>query len=238
MAYFSWQKKADDKGEEKFELPDEIVKQLKEGSEAKAEVSKMNTKLEELTTMFSTDLAARQKREKDEADRIAALNRNKKDEELDTELEELLLTNPREAIRRATEGQTNAIKSVHADNVRREVFEDGDKFPYYTGDIKREVDALLASQPVDFRLHPANVESTYHTIIGKHNKELMEGKIKSRFAGSEGNRGTSNGSAGSSGTGGSDGKKPEITDDIRRAAKQVGIKVEDYAEMLEKEGII
>lgn len=238
MPIFTWQKKVAVEGEkEEFTLPDDLTKQIKDGAEAAGKVSKIEEKLTELTNLFASEAAARTKRETDEAARIAALNKNKQDESLDEELEQLLLTNPREAIRRATEGQTIAIKAVHADNVRREVFEDADKFPYYNGDIKREVDQLLANQPVDFRIHPANVESAYHTILGKHTKEIVEGKLKTRFASSESNRGTSSGSAGNTGTGGDKGK-PELTDDIRRAAKQVGIKAEDYAEMLEKEGII
>ena len=62
------------------------------------------------------------------------------------------------------------------------MFEDQDKFKFYHGDLKREIDSLLANQPVDFRLNPANIENVYNTVIGKHMPEIIEGKIKTRFA--------------------------------------------------------
>jgi hypothetical protein len=240
MPVFPWMKKestdADGNKKEEFTLPDELVKQIKDGAESAAKVSTMQTKLEELTALFQTDLTARQKREKDAETAAAAARRTAQQPELDAELEELLLTNPREAIRRATQGTTDAVKLVHAQSVKRDLFEDQDKFPYYTGDMKREIDALLARQPVDFQMSPDNIENCYHTILGKHTKEVVEGKLKTRFAGSQSGNGSS-GRAGDTSTGDGD-KKPEITDDIRRAAKQVGIKAEDYVEMLVKDGII
>lgn len=241
MAIFPWAKKVDDKGEEKFELPDEIVKQLKDGADANAKVSKMETMLEEMKNIQLADKTARDKEKADAAAAAARKAAADKQPEIDAEIEELMLTNPREAVRRLTEGQTEAIKIVHADAVRREVFEDQQKFKYYTGDIKREVDALLAGQKVDFRMQPANVENCYHTVLGKHTDEIAEGKIKNRFAGSESfGRGTSGGGAGDTGAGGG-GKKTydaEYMKEIERAAKQVGIKTSDYMEMLEKDGVL
>jgi hypothetical protein len=241
MPMFPWQKKevtgSDGEKKEEFSLPDELVTQIKAGADSAAKVSTMEAKLTELTSMFQQDLTARQKREKDATDAAAAAARAAKQPELDDELEALLLSNPRLAIQRATADQANAIKLIHAGNVKRDVFDDGDKFPYYVGDMKREIDALLVQQPADFQCNPVNIENTYHTVLGRHTKELVEGKVKSRFAGSQGSGGTSSGSAGSSSTGEGD-RKPELTDDIRRAAKQVGIKAEDYLEMLVKDGVI
>ena len=241
MAIFPWAKKVDDKGEEKFELPDEIVIQLKAGVEAKASLTKMETMLEE---MKNIQLQEKKDKDKAAADAAAAAARKAaadKQPEIDAEIEELMLTNPREAVRRLTEGQTNAIKMVHADALRREVFEDQQKFKYYSGDIKKEVDALLAGQYVDFRMNQQNIENCYLTVIGKHADEISEGKIKTRFAGSESSsRGTSGGGAGDSGADGS-GKKTydaEYMKEIERAAKQTGIKTLDYIEMLEKEGVL
>jgi hypothetical protein len=243
MTLFAWQKKKSEgeDGKEEFTLPDELTKKIEAGAEAAGKIGKVETMLSDLLSIQKSEKEARDKAAKDAADAAAAAAKAKKNEDLDAELEELMLTNPREAIRRATEGQTNAIKAVHADNVRREVFEDAQKFKYYHGTIKAEVDALLASQSVDFRLNPQNIENTYNTIVGKHNDEIVEGKLKTRFAGSEsGSRGTSSGSAGSSGTGGTEKKtlEAETEKEARRAARQVGIKYEDYVEMLEKEGVI
>ena len=246
MALFTWQKKKaeGEEGKDEFTLPDDLTKQIKDGAEAASKVGKIETMLADLISIQKTEKDAREKATKDAADAAAKVKNSKTQEEFDTEIEELMLTNPREAIRRATEGQTLAIKAVHADNVRREVFEDAQKFKYYHGSIKTEVDALLASQPVDFRLNPQNIENTYNTVVGKHNDEIVEGKLKTRFAGSDGgSRGTSSGSAGSSGSGAGEKKKlsdfsGEYLEDIKRAAKHVGIKPEDYVEMLDSEGVL
>ena len=239
MALFPWQKKEGSENAQ-VEIPDAVMQQIKDGAEAKEKLNKVEQMLADLTKIQLDDKAAREKEKKAAADALAHQQRQKVTEQTDEQIEELMLTNPREAIRLATQGQTEAIKAVHADNVRREVFEDGEKFKYYTGDLKREIDSLLANQPVDFRLNPANVESTYHTVLGRHTDEIVGGKLKTRFAGgSEGSRGTSSGSAGA----GAGGKEKTIVDaetekEIRRAAKQVGIKYEDYVEMLDKEGVI
>jgi hypothetical protein len=241
MARFPWQRSEEPEKKDEFTLPDELVNQIKAGSEAASKVSKIEEMLTGLTSIVQADKADREKAKTEAAAERARTAGTARDEQTDAEIEELILTNPREAIRRATEGQTLAIKAVHADNVRREVFEDQDKFKYYSGDIKREVDALLASQAVDFRLSPQNIENCYHTVLGKHTDEIAEGKLKSRFAGGEnGGRGTSTGSAGDSGSGGREktALDADTSADIRKAAKQCGLKYDDYVELLEKEGVI
>jgi hypothetical protein len=146
----------------------------------------------------------------------------------------------KDAIALATQGQTLAIKAIHAEQVRKELFDsDPDKFRYYTGDVKREVDALIANQAVDFRTNALNIENCYHTVLGKHTEEIVEGKLKTRFASGSGG-GTSNGSAGSSGA--SDGKESRIAgiaadSEVIRAARQCGIPVAEYAKMLEEDGV-
>lgn len=242
MALFSWQKKKDETtGEDKFELPDEIVKQLKDGAEANTRVSKMESMLEELKNIQVEDKKARDKEKTDAAAAAARKAAADKQPEIDAEIEELMLTNPKEAIRRATEGQSVAIMNLRADNIKRDVFEDAQKFKYYAGDIKREVDALISGQTLAARNDPSVVENCYHTVMGKHTDEIAEGKIKNRFAGSESSgRGTSGGNAGDSGASGKDKKTydPEYLKDIERAAKQVGIQTKDYIEMLEKDGVL
>lgn len=241
MALFSWQKKKDETtGEEKFELPDVIAEQLKAGVEAKASLSKMESMLEELKNIQVADKTARDKEKADAAAVAARKASAERQTETDAEIEELMLTNPKEAIRRATESQSIAIMTLRADNIKREVFEDAQKFKYYTGDIKREVDALIAGQVLAAKNDPSVVENCYHTVMGKHADEIAEGKIKNRFAGSESSsRGTSGGSAGDSST--KSEKKTydaEYMKEIERAAKQVGIKTSDYLEMLEKDGVL
>ena len=62
MALFPWQKKVDDKGEPVLELPDEIVKGLKAGEEAKEGLSRIEKMLKD-----QADVQA--KRDADEKDR-------------------------------------------------------------------------------------------------------------------------------------------------------------------------
>lgn len=238
-----WMK--NDEGKQELELPDELVSQIKKGADSADKVSTIETKLSELTTLFSNDLKDRKKREDDAAAASAAAvarkNHTERQEQIDSEIEELMLTNPKEAIRKATESQSVAIMTLNANNIRREVFEDSEKFKYYYGDIKSEVDKLIAGQTLAARNDPSVVENCYKTVLGNHVDELVEGKLKSRFASSEnGGRGTSSGSAGSTGTGGNEKKTrdADFESDLRRAAKQVGIKYEDYVEMLEKDGVI
>jgi hypothetical protein len=241
MPVFPWAKKKNAEGEETFELPEEITTQLKAGVEAKEKLGKMEFMLEELKNIQVAEKTAREKKEADAAAEAARKKASERQTQTDAEIEELMLTDPKEAIRRATEGQTVAIMNLRADNIKRDVFEDAQKFKYYTGDIKREVDALIAGQNLNARNDPSVVENCYHTVMGKHADEIAEGKIKNRFAGSESSsRGTSSGSAGSSGAGGTEKKTydTEYMKEIERAAKQVGIKTSDYIEMLEKDGVL
>jgi hypothetical protein len=241
MARFPWQRDEEPVVTKDPALSEELMIQIKTGAEGAAKIPKLEEMLIGLTSIVQADKADRDREKAEAAAERARVAGTSRDEQTNAEIEELILTNPREAIRRATEGQTLAIKAVHADNVRREVFEDQDKFKYYSGEIKREVDALLAGQAVDFRLSPQNIENCYHTVLGKHTDEIAEGKLKSRFAGVEnGGRGTSTGSAGDSGSGGREktALDAETSADVRKAAKQCGLKYEDYVELLEKEGVI
>ena len=68
--------------------------------------------------------------------------------ELEERIESLMLEGKtKEAIALATQPLTNEVLLSRADRIKREVFENAERFPYYHGDIKREVDALLESQP-------------------------------------------------------------------------------------------
>ena len=118
---------------------------------------------------------------------------------------------------------------MRANNVRREVFEDTEKFEYYSGDFKREVDALLAAQPLSFRNNPASVENVYYNVLGRKQKEIAEGKIKSRFASA------TSGSSTSGKTGEADKFMIEIDDQIRKAAKLTGMTPEEYAAVVAQE---
>lgn len=234
---FPWQKSED--GKESVEFPDDLVKKIEKGAEASDKLSKIETMLQE-----QRDIQAKKdKDEKDAKDAAAAAARKKQQEDsqgtLEEQIEALMLEGrTREAIELATKGKTDALSNVilttRADQVKRGVFEDTEKFKYYHGDLKTEIDSLLEKQPLVFRQDPANIENCYNTVIGKHHNEIMEGKIKSRFAAGSG---TSHGTNGAGDTGAGDKKPPVITDDIKKMSKIFGMEPEKYAEMLEKEGV-
>jgi hypothetical protein len=237
MALFTWQKKPKEDGTEEFTLPDELQTQIKAGADAAAQLPKLTALLEGLQSTMESSTAAQKKKDEDAAAEAARKRSTEGQAELEEKIEELMLSGKtKEAIALVNQPMAREVLLLRADRIKREVFEDGEKFPYYHGDIKKEVDALLDNQPVEFRNNALNVENCYHTILGKHTKELVEGKIKNRFAGSEGGRGTSSGSAGDTSIG--DTKKTGvITDDVRRAAKTLGFKPEEYVKILDEEGV-
>lgn len=235
MALFTWQKKKTDDGTETIDFPDELAGQIKKGAEAA-------DKLTRIEQLLADQASTQQKRDADEKkarDEAATAAARRKQEETSGTIEEqvealMLEGRTKEAIALATQGQSAAIMSVRADQIKREVFDDAEKFPFYSGDIKREIDSLLEKQPLAFRNNPVNVENCYHTILGKHTPELLEGKLKNRFGGSSAKAGSGN--AGDTGTGADD-KNKTIPDDVKKAAKLMGFKPEEYAKMLDEEGV-
>ena len=236
MALFSWQKKSREDGTEEFTLPDELTTKIDAGAAAAADLTPKVTEILESLKGINKFVETQTARETAAAAAAASSRRTETATETEERIESLMLEGrTKEAIALANQPLINEVMLTRADRIKREVFEDAEKFPYYNGDVKKEIDALLENQPVQFRNNAQNVENCYHTILGKHTTELVEGKLKNRFAGSEGGRGTSTGSAGSSGT--ATKERPAITDDVRRAAKLLGFKAEDYAKILDDEGI-
>ena len=233
MPLLPWMKKTNDKGEEHVEvkLDDDTQKKL---DTALAQ----NTKMDELVASLKGIQAYvddQKKEREDAAAKARAAAQAKTNAENDEELQTLILTDPKQAILNGTRDQSMAILMLRADQLKRDVFDDADRFSYYAGEVKSEIDKLLANQSIQNRNDPSVIENCYYTVLGKHAEEAREGKLKSRFASVSGTRGTSHGAAG----GGED--KPEdhleINDDIRKAARITGISPEDYAKMLYKEGV-
>jgi type II secretory pathway pseudopilin PulG len=243
MAIFTWNKKEvkDGDGEkQEFTLPDELVTQIKAGSEAAGKLGTIEEKLKGLDSI--QQYVEDQKKEKEELKKKQQQQQRQEQQgTIEEQIEALMLEGKTsEAIALATSGQTLAIKATHAELVRREVFEDQEKFPYYHGDIKREVDSLIASQAVDFRTNPQNIENCYNTILGKHTKDIVEGKLKTRFAQSTS---TTRSKSGTGDALDDKGKRQRNWDDdtekgIREAARHSGLKYEDYVDLLDKEGVI
>lgn len=240
MAKFQWMRSKEEEGKEpEFTLPDELTRQIKAGADAAAALPKLTEMLEGLTRIQQEDAAARKKEKDDAAAAAVASRASKSQEDLDAELNELILTDPRAAISKATSPLAQELILLRFAQTKNDVLSDEKAFEYYHGDIKKEIDSLIESQSLQFKGDPKfareNIKNCYDTVVGRHHKEILEGKIKTRFAGGEGARGTASGAAGDSSSEGT--KTPVVTDDIRRAAKLLGFKPEEYAKMLDDEGV-
>ena len=231
-----WLKKKDDDGGEHLEvrLPDEIKKQLDDSAAAsKAADEKIASLIKSQETIMAFINGEKEEKEQ----RKAELLRQRQTEhqtEVDEEIQDLIVSDPKKAIEKATEKHSVAIMTLRADNLKREIFEDAEKFPYYTGDIKAKIDQLLDGQSLAAKNDRGVIENTYYSIVGRHEAEIRENKLKTRFASPESNRGN----AGGNQTNPGDSRTPEITDEIKRIAKMFDMKPEEYAKQLQEEGII
>ncbi len=247
MAKFPWQRTEKEDGATELTLPDELQQQIKAGAEAAAALPKITEMLEGLAKTQQEDAAAR-KKEKDDTAAAAARKQAEETQGTVQERVEALMLEGRtaEAIALVNQPLTNEVLLSRFDRTKREVFEDDKSFEYYHGDIKREVDALLDAQSLQFKADPKfareNIKNCYDTVVGRHHKEILDGKIKTRFAsGESGSRGTSSGSAGDSSA--SQAEKDKLLaglmsdPNVLKAARQTGIPVAEYAKMLDEEGI-
>lgn len=234
-----WQRKAGTDGgvdEIEVSLPDDLKTKL-EGAVSKED---FNSKLAELQASLST-ITARFSREDEERQRREVAERQKATtpQALSKEaLEELMATDPVGAVQRLIQDKTDqsnqVLLSVRADSLRREVFEDAEKYPFYAGEIKAEIDKLIEGQTLQARNDRSVIEHAYYSTVGKHHRELADGKLKSRFAASDTGARTSTGK-----TPGSD--EPEalrpMTDDDKKAARVLGFSEAEYQKMLKEEGV-
>lgn len=235
----SWLTKKGADGKEQLEavLPDEINKKLDKLD--KFDPEKLNTLDSLKTGMDAINLRFQKEDQEKEAEKqrkIAEGNRVKQ-EETDEQIQELMLTDPAAAtqmlIKKQTDPHANAILTLRADQIKREMFDDQYKYQYYTGDFKTEVDKLLDAQPVAARNDRTVIEHAYYSTLGRKTKEIEEGKLKKRFSGSESSRGTNGGNLSGKGN-----EEPlVITDDVRKLAAMFGEKPEEYAKRLQDEGI-
>jgi hypothetical protein len=232
-----WQKKeVDGKEEMEINFPDDQIKKIvSESVSASVDTiisAKLDEKLKDVTAFVSA-----QKKEKDDAAELARRKQaTEHTEKTDAEIDDLMLTDPKKAIELATAGQRRVILQLRADGIRRELFQDNpDKFEYYTGEFKTEVDKLIAQQPVEHQNDPSVVENCYFTLLGRKQTEIKEGKLKSRFAQPQGGHGSNSGKTGDSAGGA--GEALEINDDIRKAARIAGMTPEAYAKMCQEAGV-
>lgn len=233
MPRFPWEK---NKGEEEPEEKDfstvlaEALKKQREELEASM-ANTVDAKLNDRFKSFEpvTSYVEEQKAQA-EARRKAAEEEAKKGQELtDEELAERMQTNPREAFAYLNTQRDKTLLQLRADNIRKDTFSDAEKFPYYSGELKIEIDKLLASQPLENQNKVDVVENAYHVIVGRRMKEIQEGKLKSRFA-------SSSASQGSSTTNGEtktrDVANIQVTDEMRKAARLSGIPIDDFVKLI------
>lgn len=200
-------------------------------AENKTQLSEIKSKLAVLDDVSA--FIADQKKQRTEAAAAAAAARSQQStQEEDENMASNLLTDPRAVINRVTKPERDAILAVRAQQLRSETFNDPDnhgEFKFYAGDIKKEVNELIASQPLEFQVNAQNLRNCYNTVLGRHTDEILEGKIKSRFASASGGSASSGNS-----TSGNDGGSREIkvTPDIIRAAILTGFSTEEYVKML------
>jgi len=244
MARFPWQKQEVEGKEPEFTLPDELQKKIDAGAAAAAELPKMTQVLNDLKSIMETSTKSAKERE----DAAAAAAARKQNEEqagtLEERIESLMLEGKtKDAVSLATQPLATELLLLRFNQTKNEVFSDEDAFEFYHGDIKKEVDRLLEGQSLQFKADPAhareNIKNCYDTVVGRHHKEILEGKLKNRFASSESSaRGTASGSAGNSGAAG-EGKRAPVQDleEIKKAARLLGFKTDDYIKLLDEEGI-
>lgn len=235
MAIFDWQRNKVADATASAGDAEEIQKKLERAASVADEIPQIKERLSALdrVTEFIDEFKNERERDRAEKAKSAAAAKAAADSEA---FGDLIFTDPQAAINKAIEPTQLALINLKADGMRREIFEDTQKYKYYHGSIKSEVDKLIAAQPVTARVDPSVIENAYLTVVGRHADEIIEGKLKSRFSGAESSsRGTASGSAGDRGSQDSD--AIVITDDIKKIAKGFGITPEDYAEMLKNEGV-
>ena len=217
------------------ELPDEYKKRL-EKAVSKEDFESFTDQIRNSMKAI-TDRYSREDEQREAARRAEAARQTDAQRPTDEQINELMVTNPAEAVRQLMKGpseaQSTAILSVRADQLKREVYEDQEKYPYYTGDIKAEVDKLLDAQTLQARNDRSVIEHAYLSTVGRHSRELLDGKLKSRYAAPEGSRGTSGGSLGQ----GAATQPRTIEADERKAADLLGFDHAEYVKMLDEAGI-
>lgn len=223
-----WERQKPEAEETEVGLPREIQEQLDKVGGLESKVTELTSKLSGLD-----EITGYIRSQREEADRRRQQPTPKSGEETQAEREELaalLLQDPEAAYARMAARTNAGVGQLAASVARREVFEDNaEKFPYYTGDIKAEINKILSKQTLAFQSNHEAIENTYYTVVGRMQKDISEGKIKDRFAAGSGARSSQIVSEEA------DRKKVTSNDDIRKIAKQLGFTEDDYIKFLEED---
>jgi len=203
-----WQRKQGADGEtEQLEvnLPKETEEKINAAISANTENSSRYSELKQSLDSIN----ARFLREDQERERHEAAERSRRQQEENGQGEEeitnLMLTDPVAATKRL-------IKQ--------------------TTDIQGQ--ALLTMRADALRRNDRGViENAYYATLGRHQREIEDGKLKSRFAAAESARGTATGNL----KGSEESVVKPLDDDGKKAARLLGFKDDDYAKMLHEEGV-
>lgn len=108
--------------------------------------------------------------------------------------------------------------------IRRSIFDNAEAYPYYSGVLKDKIDTMLDAQPASQRANPDVIRNVYKIVSYDHQKEIDEGKHKSRMSSSS-SSGTGTGAPG----GNTKGELPVLTAQMKSVAKAMGMTEQDYA---------
>src|SRR5208337_1296760 len=142
----SWLKREDNK-EEKVELPKELKEQIE--TSMKATLTPIEERLKGLDSLSAFADEYRKDKEDSRKAREAAeaAARAKKEAEgkpSATDLAALMIDDPERAVSEITKEQQKLTWTIRADQIKDKVFRDrADEFPYYTGDVQKEIDGIL-----------------------------------------------------------------------------------------------
>lgn len=219
-------KKEEEPPKKEDEIPD-ILKARLDATDAK--MTGIDEKLKGLDSISAYFEAKKAEEEEEKKSKNKPKPRTAEETQAeDEDLAAMLLTDPKKAIGQMTSPIQQLLLQTRADNIKREVFTDrADEFPYYTGEVRTEVDKILNEQTLQFKNDPTAVANVYHTVVGKRMKDINEGKIKSRFAGGTGPLSNSSEHK-------DDEVKIEMTDEIKRMAKLTGMSEASALELVNK----
>lgn len=103
----------------------------------------------------------------------------KKNEEENSVTAEDYMLDPEAATKRAMQPVAQATMMLAAKMARQETLADSD---YYHGDVKTKTDGLIASLPLNQQSNPASILNCYKIACFDAQKDIAEGKLKSKNA--------------------------------------------------------
>src|SRR5882762_3179980 len=207
----------DKQGDIEIKPPKEVEEKLNkiDGIEASVKAFEAHTDtLKGMATFLAEQKQIKEDARKKEADDRAKAATETNDEEW--------ITDPKKAAQDML--QPLVINQINTNSrlIRRDIFDDGKEFEYYDGDFKKEVDNHIDSLPPAQRADPASIKNCYYVVLGRRQKEITEGKLKSRFSAASTASATQSTGKGSE-------QIIALTDEQKIAAKRLGVKEESYA---------